>query len=262
LQEVPSSTVRLEPTRIEDVPVPELSGLALSTGRAGRARLLAIGDRKTVLAHAELTDEPLDWTVVDLERFGLDRSQLEGIATTADGSVLVLCESPPVVHVLDLDTERVETISLLPGGLDDVFDDSASSGEGLVPLGDRRLLVAQEKKPPLLVEFGPSDDDATGTLQALAAWKVEGVDDISDLAVSGGELYCLSDQSRCIVVVDLPLDPDDREARVREAWELDVPERDGPDGKPEGLVVTDDGTLLVGLDTEEPTANLCWYDRP
>ncbi len=40
-------TVRLEPTRIEDVPVPELSGLALSTGRAGRARLLAIGDRKT-----------------------------------------------------------------------------------------------------------------------------------------------------------------------------------------------------------------------
>ena len=44
--------------------------------------------------------------------------------------------------------------------------------------------------------------------------------------------------------------------------ELDVPERDGADGEPEGLVVTDDGTLLVGLDTEQPTADLCWYDRP
>lgn len=41
-----------------------------------------------------------------------------------------------------------------------------------------------------------------------------------------------------------------------------VPERRGePDGKPEAVVVTDDGTFLVGLDTETPHANLCWY-RP
>ena len=218
-----------------------------------------------MLAHATLTDEPLDWTVVDLERFGLDRAQLEGIATTADGRVLLLCETPPLVHVLDLDTEQAETIALVPaddGALDDVFDESSSSGEGLVPLGDRRLLVAQEKDPPLLVEFGPPTDDSTGTLQALAAWKIDGVDDISDLAVAGSELYCLSDRSRSIVVVDLPLDPASERAHVRETWELDVPERDGPDGKPEALVVTGDGTLLVGLDTEQPTANLCWYDRP
>ena len=257
--------MRLEPTRIEDVPVPELSGLALSTDGAGRARLLAIGDRKTVLAHATLTDEPLDWIVVDLERFGLDRAQLEGIATTADGRILLLCETPPLVHVLDLETGRAETIALVPaddGELHDVFDESSSSGEGLVPLGDRRLLVAQEKDPPLLVEFGPAAGDAPGTLQARAAWKVDGVDDISDLAVAGGELFCLSDQSRCIVVVDLPLDPDADRAGVRKRWELDVPERDGADGKPEGLVVADDLTLLVGLDTRQPRANLCWYDRP
>jgi uncharacterized protein YjiK len=255
--------VRLEPTRIEDVPVPELSGLALSTDGAGRARLLATGDRNAVLAHAELTDEPLVWTVVDLARFGLDRSQLEGIATMADGRVLLLRESPPLVHVLDLDAERAETITLVPGeggGLDDIFDDESSSGEGLAPLGDRRLLVAKEKNPPLLIEFGP----ATGadTLVALVAWRIDGVDDLSALAISGSELYCLSDQSRCIVVVDLPLDPDAEQVRVRETWKLDIPKRPGPDGKPEGLVVTDDGRLLVGLDTKEPTANLCWYDRP
>jgi hypothetical protein len=33
------------------------------------------------------------------------------------------------------------------------------------------------------------------------------------------------------------------------------------DGKPEGLVVTADGTFIVGLDTRRPTANLCWYPR-
>ncbi len=75
-----------------------------------------------------------------------------------------------------------------------------------------------------------------------------------------GALYCLSDQSRRVVVVDLPLDPDADRARIGEGWDLRVPERrDEPEGKPEGLVVTDDGTLLVGLDTEKPRANLCWY---
>jgi uncharacterized protein YjiK len=255
--------VRLEPTRIEDVPVPELSGLALSTDGAGRARVLAIGDRNAELAHAALTDEPLEWTVVDLERFGLDRSQLEGIAAMDDGRILLLRESPPLVHVLDLDAERAETITLVPGDggrLGDIFDDASSSGEGLVPLDDGRLLVAKEKNPPLLVGFGPATD--RNTLQAVVAWEIDGVDDLSALAVSGSELYCLSDQSRCIVVIDLPLDLDAERVRVRETWELDVPKRRGADGKPEGLAVTDDGRLLVGLDTKEPTANLCWYNRP
>jgi uncharacterized protein YjiK len=244
--------VRLKPTRIEDVPIPELSGLALS----GK-RLLAIGDRKTVLAHAELSDERLGWTVVDLERYGLDRAQFEGIATAPDGTILVLRESPPRVHTLDLDGDRAETITLAAG---DLFDDSASAGEGLVPLGGGRLLVAKEKDPPLLVEFGR--DDGTDSLQARAAWRVDGVEDISDVAVSGGHLYCLSDKSRKIVVVDLPLDADNERVRPTGEWELDVPERDDePDGKPEGLVVTDDGALIVGLDTRSPTANLVWYER-
>jgi uncharacterized protein YjiK len=216
-----------------------------------------------VLAHAVLSDERLEWTLVDLDRYGLDDAQFEGIATAADGTLLVLREHPPVVHVLDLDGGRAETITLAPGTdgvLEDVFEESSSSGEGLVPLGDRRLLVAKEKAPPLLVEFGPADE--TDALRAVAAWRLAGVDDISDIATSGGRLYCLSDQSRRIVVVDLPLDPDDKRARPQDEWDLEVPERDGePDGKPEGLVVTEDGTMIVGLDTESPTANLCWYER-
>jgi uncharacterized protein YjiK len=275
--------MKLEPTRIEDVPVPELSGLALAQ-RGGASRLLAIGDRKSVLAHAVLTDEPLDWDPVHLRPYGLKGAgQFEGVAVTGDGRILVLCESPPAVLVLDPDEHAATRITLEPGGrgeLAEIFDEESSAGEGLLPLHDGRLLVAQEKSPPLLVEFGPRHADAAGVsgtsfaavdrpmtsthhrLRARAAWKLGGVGDISDLAFAGGRLYCLSDQSRRVVVVDLPLHPETEEARISASWELSVPERRGePDGKPEGLVVTGDGTLIVGLDTETATENLCWY-RP
>jgi uncharacterized protein YjiK len=163
--------------------------------------------------------------------------------------------------------------------LAEIFDDSTSAGEGLVALHRGRLLVAKEKDPPLLVEFGPPGrpegiaadsfpaageavDAPSGRLQASAAWSVDEVEDISDLWFGGGSLYCLSDQSRCVVTVDLPLRPDSDRARTNDRWNLEVPERRGePDGKPEGLVVTDDGTLIVGLDTTTPTENLCLY-RP
>jgi uncharacterized protein YjiK len=275
--------VKLEPTRVEDVPVPELSGLAVTGTAGGAPELLAIGDRKSVLARATLTDGPLHWTVVDLESTGLghDRPQFEAISATADGTILLLCEDPPVVVALRPDDGRADRVALIAGArglLADVLDESSSSGEGLLPLSDGRLLVAKEKDPPLLVEFGPGGTDAAGVLpdsllastdrlaladdglRALAAWRVDGVDDISDLAFPGGVLYCLSDQSRRVVTVELPLEPDSGRARLGESWELRVPERRGePDGKPEGLVVVD-GALIVGLDTESPRANLCWYE--
>jgi uncharacterized protein YjiK len=203
--------VELTPTRIEDVPVPELSGLALQAAHgAGPANLLAIGDRKSVLARAALTDGQLEWARVDLDRLGPaeDRGQFEGIAVTTDGRILVLCENPPLVLVLD-------------------------------PRGDRDESIA----------LGPGDRG-----------KLDGLDDISDLEFADGVPYCLSDQSRRVAAVELPLDPGSDRARINQSWELSVPERRGePDGKPEGLAVSSDRTLLVGLDTETPHANLCWY---
>jgi uncharacterized protein YjiK len=260
-----------------------LSGLALVGPTAGSPQLLAIGDKKSRLARAILTDEPLEWTDVDLgrDRRGRDGGQLEGIAVAGDDTILVICEDPPLVLVLDAAGDRVARIKLVAGDhrrLDDIFDESSSSGEGLVPLRDDRLLIAKEKDPPLLVEFGRRSAVASAIaadsfhaagerlgamserLHALAAWTLPDVDDISDLAIAGGVLYCLSDQSRRVVAVDLPLHPDSGRAQVVDSWELRVPERHGePDGKPEGLVVTDDGAFIVGLDTETPRANLCWY---
>jgi uncharacterized protein YjiK len=269
--------VKLKPTRIEDVPVPELSSLALADP-GGQLRLLAIGDRKRTLAQAVVSEQPLDWTVLDLDRYGTtsDHGQFEGIAVTSDGHILVLCEDPPLVLVFHPASRRAHSITLLPGEPGDVFRKAASAGEGLLPLSDGRLLLAKEKDPPLLVELAPPGETASGvsassfptagewprpdSLRAVAAWSVDGVQDISDLAVADGVLYCLSDQSQRVVAVELPLDPRTGRARTHERWDLRVPKRKGePDGKPEGLVVTASGTLIVGLDTVTPSANLCWY---
>jgi uncharacterized protein YjiK len=274
--------MELRPARIEDVPVPELSGLALVAG-SGSPVLLAIGDRKSVLLRAALTDERLEWSSLDLGADGGQGGQFEGVAVTGDGKVLVLREYPPAVSVVGPSGALADTITFEPGAgkhLDDIFDDATSSGEGLVPLQEGRLLVAQEKRPPLLVEFGLRGAEPAGIsagsfarpdslwdcrsdrLQALAAWRLHGLEDISALAVADGVLYCLSDQSRRVVAVELPLDPGSRRAEVADRWDLKVPERSGePEGKPEGLVVNAEGTFIVGLDTRAPEANLCWYPR-
>jgi hypothetical protein len=273
--------MELRPSRIEDVPVLELSGLALTA--AETPDLLAVGDRRSMLVRATLTDGPLEWTSAKLDDHGRDRGQFEGVAVSGDGTVLLLREDPPTVSVVGPDGSLAGIVALERGegvGLEDVFDEAASCGEGLVQLPAGRLLVAQEKHPPLLVEFGSVDADALGVsadslrmndgawdcrddrLRALAAWKVDGLDDISDLAVSGGVLYCLSDQSCRVVAIELPLDPGSRRAHAARHWDLKVPERSGEhDGKPEGLVVTNDGTFIVGLDTPTPTANLCWFPQ-
>ena len=275
--------MELQPARTEDVPVPELSGLALVPGGDGSPELLAIGDRKSLLLRATLRDGPLDWSTVEVVYDGRREGQFEGVAVTGGGTVLVLREDPPSVLVLDRAGGVIETIVLEPGDrgrLSDVLSDSSSSGEGLLPLRGERLLVVQEKAPTLLVEFGPQEGKPSGVsvdsfplwderweggnnrLYALAAWQLGGVEDISDLAFAGGVLYCLSDQSRQVVAVDLPLDPGSRRADAGDRWDLSVPERQGePGGKPEGLVVTADGALIVGLDTKSARANLCWY-RP
>jgi hypothetical protein len=74
------------------------------------------------------------------------------------------------------------------------------------------------------------------------------------------ELQTSIEHGRRVVLVDLPLNPTERRAPIRRGWDLEVPERaDGPDGKPEGLVVTDSGHLIIDLDTKAPDANLCWY---
>jgi hypothetical protein len=202
-------------------------------------------------------------------------SQLEGIAVDGAGTVALMREDPPSVLLVDLEAGRVTARIPLHHGRAawaDYWADPASRGEGLLLLRGGRLLVVKEKDPAALIEFGPHGSAARGVsaedllgpgdrwdaswtdvrYEALAAWPLggtaaEALEDVSDLAVgSEGDLWLLSDQSRSLARVDLPLSAaGGRITEVAECWRL-------PKGaeKPEGLAWLGDGRVLVVLDLE------------
>jgi hypothetical protein len=155
-------------------------------------------------------------------------------------------------------------------------DPEGSRGEGMVLLLDGHLLVAKEKKPAALIEFGPPGSQSQGLVRggaladgerwpikkghhrfvALAIWLPEKklaktCADFSDLAIGpDGCLYLLSDKSFTIARLD-DLPEGGGAATLVDAWRLgDL------DGKPEGLAFTAQGQVVVGLDTRKARRNL------
>jgi hypothetical protein len=146
----------------------------------------------------------------------------------------------------------------------------------MVLLPGGHLLVAKEKKPAALIEFGPPNSQSLGLVRggaladgkrwpikkgrhrfvALASWLPDKTlaktcADFSDLEIgSDGRLYLLSDKSSTIARLD-DLLAGGGAAALTIAWRLgDL------DGKPEGLAFTAQGHAVVGLDTRKPRRNL------
>jgi uncharacterized protein YjiK len=148
----------------------------------------------------------------------------------------------------------------------------------LLPGG--HLLVAKEKDPAALVEFGPRGARSRGfrrgsALRAGARWPIapgahryvalaawwpdkalrKACDDLSDLEVGpDGRLYVLSDKSASIARLD-DLAPGGGRAALVASWRLR-----GLDGKPEGLAFTAKGRAIVALDTRKARDNLVLLD--
>ena len=138
------------------------------------------------------------------------------------------------------------------------------------------VLVVKEKDPAGLVELGPAGDDALGIsastllpqeeafeasaeeLVALAWWPWphdDVLEDLSDLAVDhAGGLWVLSDQSRALAELQLPLEPGD-EPRLGEV--LRLPKKIA---KPEGLAFLPSGVIAVADDRHDDADNL-WLLR-
>ena len=156
----------------------------------------------------------------------------------------------------------------------------ASRGEGVLLLRDGHLLVAKEKKPAGLVEFGPRGSEPHGIsgetilghdegwtppadehgLVALAWWPWDGDDtddltDLSDLAPDrDGGVWVLSDQSRCLAQLVLPLVPG---GRIAVTGTQRLPKKVG---KAEGLAFLGDGLIAVADDRKDTRDNL-WVLR-
>jgi hypothetical protein len=259
---------------IADIPLREVSGLALQG-----PHLIAVGDHDPAVFIAPVEPWPLEWRALDLAELRLPDGgvQFEAIAPTGEHTALVLQEQPARVLQLDLSgpalagslhLEVPEGHSLREAWL----GDRSSRGESLV-LADRgHLIIVKEKGPAAILEFGPVDDAPVGwrrgergvppavgdqTLSVLATWWLskalaKALPDISDATVGpDGCLYLLSDQGSAIARLPEILDPAGGTVDATQIWRIA-----GSPENAEGLVILDDGTPLVALDTKSAKRNL------
>jgi hypothetical protein len=269
-----SKTPKLEVRDVTDVPLREVSGLALRGGD-----LLAVGDSEPTIFTAPVEPWPPRWRATDLAALNLPDggTQFEALEPTGEQTVLVLQEQPARVLHIDLAAPALlGTLHLdVPEGhrlRAPWLGDRSSRGESLLLAERGHLLVIKEKDPAAILEFGPPGDPPVGwrrgaagcapapadaTWTVLATWWLgkklsKHLPDISDATVGpDGCLYLLSDQGSAIARLPERLDPAGGTVEAEAVWRIE-----GRPENPEGLVILQDGTVLVGLDTRSPRRNL------
>ena len=275
--------------RVVDVPLSEVSGICIRRNRNGRMSLIAVGDRVAKVAWFSLSRSnptQINWNTKSIAKLAGSElpkrdPQIEAVCADGGGRILLLQETPPRVELIDTKAlQAVTSIDLVVEGRNEVArawsDPNGSRGEGVVMLPRGHLLVAKEKKPAALIEFGPPGSRSQGLARgralpdgarwpirkgrhrfvALAIWLPEkklakSCADFSDLELGpDGHLYLLSDKSSAIARLD-DLPPGGGTAALIDAWHLgDL------DGKPEGLAFTPQGRAIVGLDSRKARRNL------
>jgi hypothetical protein len=209
--------------------------------------LVAVGDRVAKIAWFSMShsDEGrINWQTSSIAKLSGSKlpkhdPQIEAVCADGVGRILLLQETPPRVEFIDLKAlEAVALIDLVMEGRDEIAqawsDPKGSRGEGVVLLPGGHLLVAKEKKPAALIEFGPPHSKSRGLVRggaladgkrwpirkgrhrfvALASWHPDRTlaktcADFSDLEIGpDGCLYLLSDKSSTIARLDdLPAAP-------------------------------------------------------
>jgi hypothetical protein len=283
-------TRQLSIDAVGNVPLREVSGLGQRRhSDRDAAEILAVGDNEFTLMLADVDAvtgdgfESIDLRTVLGHPEASKGSEWEAADGDATGRVFILQESPArlfvlnveldsVAHVIDLELNERERAKLN-------WDASSNArAEGLVLLRNGHLLVAKEKDPPLLMEFGPKGERAEGLApelvfsslgefplqqsghsdySLLSYWRLQPesgrrMGDISDVAAGPDEsLYLLSDESRCIARLDRSLEASSADFGLTELW--DLPEQLQ---QPEGLVIREDMVPIVAIDKDVPVENL------
>lgn len=282
-------TSRLRVRRMVDVPLREVSGICSRRSGNGRMSLVAVGDVEAKIAWSSLSGgdgSACDWRTKSIAKLSGSElckydPQIEAVCADGAGRILLLQENPQRAELIDLKArEALALIDLVIEGRSKIArawgDPKGSRGEGAVLLPGGHLLVAKEKKPAVLIEFGPPHSRSRGLVRggaladgkrwpirkgrhryvALAIWTPDKVltrtcADFSDLAIGpDGCLYLLSDQSAALARLD-DLPAGGGTAALRDAWQLG-----GLNGKPEGLAFTAQGHAIVALDTRKARRNL------
>lgn len=259
-----------------DLPIREASGLCCATFD-GVEHLVAIGDADTSVAWTPLVSErPSEWqvtSVADIEGLPDDLGQFEAVADAGDGRLVIMGEEPALVVLIDPRAQRCDgwwrlVVREQPDFAQLWDADENSRGEAMILLPDGHILVIKEKRPVMAVEYGPSGRRSLDRSRPASPWEppaghelpvahwadvVDAPGDLSDCVAVGGRIVAVSDQDRCLVVLD----------HSDETLVAGPPISLGKKiEKPEGLAVTASGTWFVAMDTKTGSDSLVTIEPP
>ena len=283
---------KLRILRSFSVPLREISGLS----KSGQ-HIFAVGDDEPLLGVLQLKGDEL--TVLQTINFttplwhnyflcarqhnsicrsmaGIINKQWEGLYYEAATDTLqVLQESTGSIFVFNRSMDRILSRTMLdffPDRYEKSARTSNSLGEGFVPLADGRVLVAKEKFPAAIIEFGAQDSDARGydplhpprpktvaeavrTLYPRHYWHLPKREnkhcDLSDITLDDeGTLYAIS-QVCSRIYQFATLDPRDEQLQVVQSWDINSSIK-----APEALVVIAPQVFLVASDVKNLRNNL------
>jgi hypothetical protein len=265
----------------------QVSALSVRHDGRGGDELVAVGDEQFALVTAplvggELRDDRHDLGDVVEESDG--KSNWEAAGADGTGRVFLTEEDGATVLVLSpgLDEQVHELRLLAEAGPDGraakLLDGDNKGPEGMLLLAGGHLLVVKQRKPVLLIEFGPRDDHPLGfgpgaqlgrddaftlsrgdetDLFPLRSWQLldeETVGSANDLAVDReGRLHAVSSRTFCIY----ELRPGGAgEIVTGERWLL--PAAVGADKKrnAEGLAFDRHDRPIVALDVKDTDDNV------
>jgi hypothetical protein len=286
------------------LPLREISALTIRTEPSGALELLAVGDEDFAViktefdANGALGDTfryelflPLVGTGIDL-RGG---SGFEGLACDGEGNVCVLQEEDSRVLVFDAELTTLRHVVELSVPYDTQLGREWYSeegrdyrAEGLLLLDGGHLVVAKQKLPVCLIEFGPPNRSAVGiepktilsgsqrfeypndakstTLVPLAWWEFEEtaaktMTTLNDIAIDEDDrIYVLSSEAKVVARIDQRLRPGEK-LKAKDSWSVDDAIPGGKKAKPEGLAVLPGAIPLIGFDSKKVGNNLIVLER-
>ena len=269
------------------LPLEQVSALCV---RDGGGELVAVGDEEFAVVTAPLRDDGLGADdrreLADVLPEARGKSDWEAVGGDGAGRLFLIGEETADVVVVTADLrEHLHTIHLrVSHGPDErarkLLDDNRGP-EGMLLLAGGHLLVCKQRKPVLLVEFGPRADAPRGfgpeaapgrdeafalsrgdetDLFPLRSWQLrdddeDEVESANDLAFDpAGRLYAISSRTRCIYEI-LPAEGGDAIAAGL-SWPLPAAAGAGEDRNAEGLAFDRAGRPIVALDVRDTQDNL------
>lgn len=292
-------------------PVSEISGFTFLKNKSKtiESKLMVVGDKNSRLVSLPIKDSKFTYTsdIFDIRNFGglitskyllcinsfssgcrqqkrLLTSDWEAVAVDGKNNIFILQEYSGNVFVFDQALSQLRAIIALDftqyeekSKNSKNINTESSLGEGIGLLKNGHILVAKEKSPTVIIEYGPKGDKPLGvnsstilekdeaftikvnegkaTYEPLKAWsfneKSIGKCDISDLALNmDGKVYALSETCSLVFVIN-GISIKETHIDFTEIWKLP-----GKIKKPEAIAVSHKGEIAIGSDRKKNKPNI------